>query len=169
MDWLVRQALAGAVAGAEDLVDSPSASPAGAAAASAASAGPSAASRSALVGVPRVSWDDLEWPNGTPPTPDDPRRHLIARGGCGSVYRSSLVSLGSVAVKVLDMEGRIPPKRLRQIGSECRNQLRASSHPHVASFVGLVLDDGMGRAALVSHLAEGGSLYDAMMDEPTDA
>jgi len=158
LDRVARQALAGAVAGARDQ-----------AASSVSCADAGETSRLALAGVPRVSWEDLVWPDGMSPTPEDPGRHLIARGGFGTVYQALLVGLGSVAVKVLDMEGRIPAKRLKQVGSECRSQLRASSHPHVASFVGLALDDATGRMALVSHLAEGGSLYDAMMEEPTDA
>jgi len=167
-DRVFRQALAGAIAPRQDeggVGDEGSA--AGAAAAAAASA--TAGSRDALAGVPRVAWSDIEWPDGAAPTETDPNRHLIARGGFGTVYRASLRGLGPVALKVLDMEGRIAPKRLQQVGSECRNQLRASAHPNVVSFVGLVKDDATGRVGLVSHLAEGGSLYDGMMEDPTDA
>ena len=151
-DRVFRQALAGAIAPRQDeggVGDEGSA--AGAAAAAAASA--TAGSRDALAGVPRVAWSDIEWPDGAAPTEADPNRHLIARGGFGTVYRASLRGLGPVALKVLDMEGRIAPKRLQQVGSECRNQLRASAHPNVVSFVGLVKDDATGRVGLVSHLA----------------
>jgi len=124
-------------------------------------------STDALAGVPRVRRADLTWPDGSEgPSPADPRRCMLGSGGLGTVYRASVIGLYDVAVKVLNVD-RLKPKRLRELGMECRNQLRASVHPHVASLVGVVQEDDM--VALVSHLATGGSMRDAMEEDPTPA
>eukprot|EP01138_Halocafeteria_seosinensis_P006043 gb/GECG01006177.1/.p1 GENE.gb/GECG01006177.1/~~gb/GECG01006177.1/.p1 ORF type:complete len:281 (+),score=33.07 gb/GECG01006177.1/:1-843(+) len=61
-------------------------------------------SRAILKTLPRVAWRQLEWEDGIGPTPEDPKRSLLKRGGFGFVYQAYLKHVGDMAVKIFDME-----------------------------------------------------------------
>lgn len=116
--------------------------------------------------VPKVWWDYLTCPDGQTLSQENLEKWLIAKGGFGYVCKATLKHVGDVAVKILDIDpSELTGKKYKQFKRECVTQYRASTHPHVVSFFGLVYEPTTNVAGMVMNLAYGGSLYNVINED----